>query len=159
MRLAGDVFVRKDFRFRRPAREVLANPVDFQPYEGFDRRVRRSHRRRHPNASSARIYHDAERFYALAVDLDVEIGEWKDGFINYHGIADFGKISVTLESRALQSIRTFESARKISSPKTIHNTHSMKSELITSLLIDFESIRQESDGVEFWSARDLQKVL
>lgn len=35
----------------------------------------------------------------------------------------------------------------------------MKSELITSLLIDFESIRQESDGVEFWSARNLQKVL
>ena len=35
----------------------------------------------------------------------------------------------------------------------------MKSELISELLVDFESIRQESDGVEFWSARDLQKIL
>lgn len=43
--------------------------------------------------------------------------------------------------------------------KTIHKTPTMKSELISSLLVDFESIRQESDGVEFWSARDLQKVL
>lgn len=35
----------------------------------------------------------------------------------------------------------------------------MKSELISVLLADFESVRQESGGVEFWSARDLQKVL
>lgn len=35
----------------------------------------------------------------------------------------------------------------------------MKPELIKSLLSDFESIRRETDGIEYWSARDLQKVL
>jgi DNA-damage-inducible protein D len=35
----------------------------------------------------------------------------------------------------------------------------MKPELIQSLLANFESIRQEADGIEYWSARELQKVL
>lgn len=35
----------------------------------------------------------------------------------------------------------------------------MKTELISQLFSQFESIRKETDGLEFWSARDLQNVL
>ncbi len=35
----------------------------------------------------------------------------------------------------------------------------MKKELITQLHLDFESVAQSSDAIEFWYARDLQKLL
>ena len=35
----------------------------------------------------------------------------------------------------------------------------MNHELLTDLFTQFESIRRETDGVEYWSARELQKVL
>ncbi len=43
--------------------------------------------------------------------------------------------------------------------KLVFKKSFMKPELIQSLLANFESIRQETNGVEYWSARELQKVL